>query len=201
MSSSAFPGRQNKGKGENEMKVRIGERLKKVRLEKGYTLKDVAGVSGYSKALISRIENENVSPSINSLLKIATALDVKPYDLFLPPKDTKPSIIRKSARKKAKIDGGKIEVEFLTDQAEENKMESFFIAVDPGASTGAGLGGHTGEIWMTQLKGQTQVVLGEREIVLEDGDSIYFQAAIPHSLKNTGRAKSLLLCAITPPRT
>lgn len=183
------------------MKVRIGERLKKVRLEKGYTLKDVAGVSGYSKALISRIENENVSPSISSLLKIAKALEVKPYDLFLPPKDTKPSIIRKSTRKKAKMDGGKIEVEFLTDQSEENKMESFLITVDSGASTGTELGGHKGEIWLTQLKGQTQIALGEREIVLEDGDSIYFKASIPHSLKNAGRAKSLILCAITPPRT
>ena len=50
------------------MDVNIGERLKKVRLERGYTLKDVAAKSGYSKALISRIENGNVSPSINSLI-------------------------------------------------------------------------------------------------------------------------------------
>ena len=65
------------------MDVNIGGRLKKARHEKGFTLKVVAEKSGYSKALISRIENGNVSPSINSLLKIASALEIKPHDLFL----------------------------------------------------------------------------------------------------------------------
>jgi transcriptional regulator with XRE-family HTH domain len=183
------------------MKVRIGERLKKVRLERGYTLKDVASESGYSKALISRIENENVSPSINSLLRIAAALEIKPYDLFLPPKDTKPAVVHKAERERAEMEGGEIEVEFLTNQSEENKLESFLITMDAGASTRSELGSHMGEIWMTQLKGQTAVTLGDEHLVLESGDSIYFKASIPHSLKNTGKGKSIALCAITPPRT
>jgi transcriptional regulator with XRE-family HTH domain len=188
-------------KGREPMKVRIGERIKKVRLQKGYTLKDVAGESGYSKALISRIENENVSPSINSLLKIAAALQIKPHDLFFPPKDTIPPIIQKAEREQAKMDEGRIVVEFLTNHAEESKLESLIITMDPGASTGSELGGQTGEIWMTQLKGQIELTLGMDNIVLESGDSIYFKASIPHSFKNTGKGKSALLCAITPPRS
>ena len=182
------------------MRVRIGERIKKVRLERGYTLKDVAGESGYSKALISRIENENVSPSINSLLRIAKALDIKAYDLFLPPKDTELSMIQKSKRKKVKMEGGKIEVEFLTDQAQENKMESLLITMESGASTGGELGGQTGEIWMMQLKGQIELTLENKNLVLENGDSAYFKASVPHSFKNIGKGKSVVLCAITPPR-
>ena len=187
-------------KREKKMKVNIGERLKKVRLEKGYTLKDVAAESGYSKALISRIENGNVSPSINSLLKIAAALDVKPYDLFLPSKDTEPSVVHKADRKKAKMDEGRVEVEFLTDQAEDKKIEPLLITLNRGASTGSELGGHNGEIWTLQLKGRTELTLGDKIHTLEEGDCAYFKASLPHSFKNIGRGKSAAFCVITPPR-
>jgi len=86
-----------------------------------------AAESGYSKALISRIENGNVSPSINSLLKIAGALEIKPYDLFLPSKDAGPSVVLKANRKKTTMAEGNVEVEFLTEQTEEKKIEPLLI--------------------------------------------------------------------------
>lgn len=184
---------------EREMKINIGERLKKVRLEKGYTLKDVAGESGYSKALISRIENGNVSPSINSLLKIAGALEIKPYDLFLPTGEAIPSVVLKADRKSAKMSDGKVEVEFLTDQTEEKKIEPFLISIERGASTGSELGGQAGEIWTMLLKGQMELTLDKDTHVMEEGDCAYFKASIPHNFKSTGRGKSVAFCVVTPP--
>ena len=181
------------------MKVNIGQRLKKVRLERGYTLKDVASESGYSKALISRIENGNVSPSINSLLKIAGALEIKPYDLFLPSKDAGPSIVLKSDRKKADMADGKVAVEFLTDQTEEKKIEPFMITIDHGASTGNELGGQLGEIWAMLLKGRIELTLGEERNILEEGDCAYFKASIPHNFKSISKGKSMAFCVVTPP--
>lgn len=182
------------------MDVNIGERLKKVRLEKGYTLKDVAAKSGYSKALISRIENGNVSPSINSLLKIASALDVKPHDLFLPAKDAEPTLVQKADRKKVKMDGGKVEVEFLTVQSGEKKIEPLLITVERGATTGSKLGGQNGEIWTMQLKGRMELTLGDKKHILDEGDCAYFKTSVPHSFRSIGRAKSVAFCVITPPR-
>ncbi len=181
------------------MKVNIGERLKKVRIEKGYTLKDVAAESGYSKALISRIENGNVSPSINSLLKISAALDIKPYDLFLPSEEAGPMVVLKGDRKKAEIDGGKVEVEFLTDQTEEKKIEPLLITVERGASTGSEFGGHSGEIWTMLLKGRMELTLADDTHTLEEGDCAYFKASIPHNFKSVGRGKATAFCVITPP--
>jgi transcriptional regulator with XRE-family HTH domain len=171
-----------------------------VRLERGYTLKDVAAKSGYSKALISRIENGNVSPSINSLLKIAGALEVKPHDLFLPAQDAEPSVVLKADRKKATVGDGKVEIEFLTEQAGERKIEPLLVTVERGASTESEIGGHTGEVWTLQLKGRMELTLGEKTHVLEEGDSAYFKASIPHSFKNVGKGKSQAFCVISPPR-
>lgn len=180
--------------------VNIGERLKKVRLDRGYTLKDVAGKSGYSKALISRIENGNVSPSINSLLKIASALEVKPHDLFLPAKDAEPTVVAKANRKKTRMDGGKVEVEFLTIQSADKKIEPLLMTIESGASAGSDLSGHNGEMWTMQLKGKLELTLGDKKHVLEEGDCAYFKTSIPHSLRNAGKGRCVAFCAVTPPR-
>ncbi|MHC4664309.1 MAG: helix-turn-helix domain-containing protein, partial [Planctomycetota bacterium] len=60
----------------------LGEKIRKLRHDGEMTLQDIAGKTGYSKALISRIENDSVSPSINSLVKIAAALEIRLYELF-----------------------------------------------------------------------------------------------------------------------
>lgn len=181
------------------MEVNIGERLKKVRLERGYTLKDVAEKSGYSKALISRIENGNVSPSISSLLKIASALEVKPHDLFLPAKDAEPTLVHRAGRKKTKMDSGKVEVEFLTLQSADKKMEPMLMTIESGATTGSELSGHNGEMWTMQLKGRVELTLGDKKHILEEGDCAYFKTSIPHSFRNIGRGKCVAFCAVTPP--
>ena len=55
----------------------IGAKIKKLRLAKKLTLQAVARETGFSPALISQIENNNVSPPIATLSKIARFFDVK----------------------------------------------------------------------------------------------------------------------------
>ena len=55
----------------------IGAKIKKLRLAKKLTLQSVARETGFSPALISQIENNNVSPPIATLSRIAKFFDVK----------------------------------------------------------------------------------------------------------------------------
>lgn len=48
--------------------VRFGEKLRKVRENKGYTLKMIAKAAGVSESLVSQIERNHVSPAIDTLL-------------------------------------------------------------------------------------------------------------------------------------
>ncbi len=58
-----------------DIEIKIGERVRKIRNERGgLTLQDVANFTGFSKALISQIENNIVMPPINTLAKIARFL-------------------------------------------------------------------------------------------------------------------------------
>ena len=55
----------------------IGEKIKELRKSKRVTLKEIAKATGFSTALISQIENNNVSPPIATLMKISKLLGVK----------------------------------------------------------------------------------------------------------------------------
>ncbi|MCK5913067.1 MAG: helix-turn-helix transcriptional regulator, partial [Desulfuromusa sp.] len=59
------------------MEFNIGQKIKTLRKERKLTLQDVANETGFSPALISQIENNNVSPPIATLSKIARFFDVK----------------------------------------------------------------------------------------------------------------------------
>ena len=66
-----------------KMKYLFGHKLRTVRERKGYTLKDVASRAEVSESLISQIERNKVSPSIDTLLLIADILDID-YELSIP---------------------------------------------------------------------------------------------------------------------
>ncbi|MCD8568124.1 MAG: helix-turn-helix domain-containing protein [Geovibrio sp.] len=66
----------------SEHVIKIGERVRKIRNQRGLTLQDVASFTGFSKALISQIENNVVTPPINTLSKIAKSSECK-NDLLL----------------------------------------------------------------------------------------------------------------------
>ncbi|MGE4274073.1 MAG: helix-turn-helix domain-containing protein [Desulfitobacterium sp.] len=61
----------------------IGEKLKKLRNDKGLTLRELSEITGVSISFISDIENNRRNPSVEYLQKLAHGLDVPTADLLL----------------------------------------------------------------------------------------------------------------------
>lgn len=59
-----------------ERRIRIGERISSARVEKGYTLRQLAEVSGVSSQNLTKIEHGKYNVSIDILGKICNALDI-----------------------------------------------------------------------------------------------------------------------------
>ena len=82
------------------MEFDIGKKIKTLRKERKLTLQDVANETGFSPALISQIENNNVSPPIATLSKIARFFDVKMSFFFEEGEGaTRYEIVRKDERR------------------------------------------------------------------------------------------------------
>lgn len=64
------------------MEIKIGEKIKKYRKEKGYTQKQLAEKCGLSEISIKKYEIGNVTPSYESLNKVCSILNVELKDIL-----------------------------------------------------------------------------------------------------------------------
>jgi transcriptional regulator with XRE-family HTH domain len=119
-------------------KLKLGEKVKDLRLQKRYTLRQVAGNTGLSIALLSQIENNAVSPPVATLLRIARALDVT-IGYFFREEESKDKavVVRKNERKKAfrrryaQHGEGGYTYEALAYTRNAKHMEPFLVEFEP----------------------------------------------------------------------
>ena len=69
-----------------DMRVLVGENVRKVRLKRGLTQERFAEKSGFSQQYLSSLENGRRNPSIVTVYELATALGVSHLELLKPPK-------------------------------------------------------------------------------------------------------------------
>lgn len=173
----------------NLQEIRVGERIKTLREQKGLSLKDVADSSGFSTALLSQVENHLVSPSLGTMVKLARALGVKVGD-FLGETSGEPfTIVRKDERKTisrfASKDGVKYGYfyESLGFEKKNRSMEPFIVTLEPATIKTSKTSVHEGEEFIFVLEGQMEVILGNHTDILNPGDSIYYDSTIPHRVQ------------------
>ncbi len=65
--------------------LNLGARVRELRTARGWTLEQAAGQAGLARSTLSKIENEQMSPTYEALKKLATGLDISVPQLFTPP--------------------------------------------------------------------------------------------------------------------
>ncbi len=186
----------------NNIKYEFGGKLRAVRERKNITLKDVAASAGVSESLVSQIERNKVSPSIDTLLTLADVLGIDHEYLFSDYKKTKKVSVLKNGT------GGTLTQNQVTlnqlsrteDLSEDHSMEAFMLDIEIGGEKGDMEYGHAGKEFGLILEGCCELVYGTETYLLEKGDTVSFPSDIPHTLKNTGHERLKALWIITPPR-
>lgn len=183
------------------MRYLIGERLRAVRERRRLTLKGVAEAAGVSESLVSQIERNRVSPALDTLLSIADALDVDFDYLFADlRKERAVRIVHPEDRRVTTRPGAVYER--LAEVGGEGRpgIEAYLIVLAPGARTGYGEYGHPGFELGFVYEGKAELELGAKVHPLEAGDSVSFQADVPHVVRNVGAGPLRMLWVVTPPR-
>lgn len=181
----------------------IGAKLKKLRLAKKLTLQVVAREIGFSPALISQIENNNVSPPIATLSKLAKFFDVKMTTFFAEDDNTpKYEVVRKNERKVVPTvisRGGSKHGYFFESfsfRMHNKKMEPFLITLSDTALD-SNTYSHEGEAFIYVIKGGFQLLLDGQDITLEEGDSIYFDTSLEHRFRSKDGSEVTILEVLT----
>jgi len=174
---------------EDFFKYKVGASLKKLRLSNNMTQKFVARENGLSSAMISLIESNSISASIATLSKLMKFYGVKMSWLFEDKDDTqKYDVIRKDDRKLLSgilTQAGNSSGFFCESlsQMEQRKMQPYIITLSDDI-IGFNFFIHYGESFMYVLNGVFQLSLEGRQVLLNEGDSVYLEASLDHSFRS-----------------
>lgn len=185
------------------MEFDIGQKIKALRKERKLTLQDVASETGFSPALISQIENNNVSPPIATLSKLARFFDVKMSFFFEEGSGTaRYEIVRRGERRIVSRvisrDGTRhgYTYETLSYRKKNKKMEPFLLTVTERAEEET-LYNHEGEEFLLILKGKAEILLDNERFILEEGDAVYFDSTVRHRLLSCDGEMVEVLAVVT----
>ena len=179
----------------------VGSLIRKTRKELGFSLQNVADRSGLSVSFVSQAERGVLTPSVSSLKKIATALEIPAGILMFNSGDnsgaTMVSVIRRNDRKKIVLPQSNAHYELITPDM-RRRASMLSLTADAGAQSGPTLS-HYGEDCVVVLQGALDIQVGDMWHKLKRGDSIYFNSEIPHRWQNSTKSKAIALWMSTPP--
>ena len=156
------------------------------------TLQDVANETGFSTALLSQIENNNVSPPIATLSRIASFFDVKIGHFFSESEEecrfevlrsNEHTIIPRVVAQDGSNHG--YFYESLSVRKKSRKMDPFLLTLNEKV-TNTDTYSHNGEEFLFIMKGRAELLLDDQRIILDEGDCVYFDASLKHRLLSSG---------------
>lgn len=183
---------------EKEELYPFGNRIRKLREEMGLTVSEVAARSELTASMLSQVERDIVKPSISSLRRIAQVLKVPAFYFLIESSELSDTVVREHARTTLKPPGYNAIYQLLSPDLSK-RIEMMYFELHSGEATCDSPMSHEGEECLVVLSGTMKIMMTDHEIILNKGDSIYFDRGLPHQLLNIGDEPTSAICAITPP--
>jgi transcriptional regulator with XRE-family HTH domain len=177
--------------------VDIGQRLRDIRGEHGLSIRDLARKSGLNVNTLSMIENGKTSPSLESLQQLSFALET-PITTFFEVNTPRNKIAHHKASRRPSVAFAHGMLEDLGAGLPRHGLESFLVTLEPDSNSGENLMVHTGREIVFCLEGQLTYTIEGQDFLLEPGDSLFFEAHLPHRWQNTGVTPTRSLLVLCP---
>jgi transcriptional regulator with XRE-family HTH domain len=176
----------------------LGRRLRLARTNRGISLGQLAERTGLTKSLLSQVERAVSAPSLSSLRRMAQALEV-PISQLLSESHQVGSVVRRANRKEIRWPALKVMYEPLSPD-DRKHLQMILVRMDPGGRSADEPTAHGfGEECSLVLTGRVEVIIGNQHHLLEEGDSVSLDRAIPHYYLNPGDTPATYVQAIYPP--
>ena len=172
----------------------IGQKIKKVRMDKNITLDNIANETGFSIDHLKKIESGKITPPVGALLQISRALKIDSGILL----KEEPSSLQDRIKAYTKRTDH-YAYTTLTPGAENKHLKAFRVTIDA-FQEHLGVGyHHEGEEFVYVLSGKIEIVVGEHVNKLETGETLHFNSGIQHNLRNCGESTAELIVVVYSP--
>jgi transcriptional regulator with XRE-family HTH domain len=183
---------------DREAAVSIGPRVRALREAMGLSLRELADHSGVSAPMLSQVERGDTSPTLATASKIAAGLELTLSQLLRLDEGPHVAITRAGARRRLERGGHLIEE--LTPPLPGQRADVSLHELAPGAGTGGRADPPMHEPGSREtvvvLDGALALVLDGGRHELREGDSVTFDADLPHHFENEGDAPTGFVAVI-----
>lgn len=179
------------------MNLKIGDKLRRLRLSNSLTQEELANRAYLTKGYISQLERDLTSPSIATLKDL---LDVLGEDLAVFFKEELPEkqVYSRSDRVVTSASTDSLKIELLVPGAQSRLMDPVLVTLSPGQKTWEETS-HEGDEFGLVLVGKVLLHLDSIVHKLHKGDCFYFEANKTHCVENVGNSLAKILWVVSPP--
>ena len=176
----------------------VGTRIKALREAMDLSLRDLAERSGVSAPMLSQVERGETSPTLVIAEKIASGLDLTLSQLLRLDEGEHVVVIRRGERRTRSRRGHR--TEDLTPPLPGQRADVSLHALDPGAVTGRAGDPPLHEAGAREtavvISGSVALMIDDERHDLESGDSVTFDADLPHHFSNEGDAPAEFVAVV-----
>jgi transcriptional regulator with XRE-family HTH domain len=177
--------------------INVGRRLRELRASRGLSIRALADKSGLNVNTLSMIENQRTSPSVSTLQQLAQSLQVHISAFFETDHGDKLVVHQKAGtRPHVVVTHGSIED--LGAGMPRFGTEPLIVTLAPNSDSGKTPIVHTGREFVYCLEGHISYTVESDTYLLGPGDSLLFEAYLPHYWKNMDASPSRNLLVLCP---
>ena len=167
-----------------EADLRLGRRIRALRLERGLSLVEVAQRAGLSVGALSQIERGLSSLRVKARWPLAGALDIEPHRLIADDDAVGDLyVVRSAARKNLPVRSDGMTKQLLSPPG--SSLTGLMVRVEPGGGT-AGAYHHAGHEFGVVASGEVELTIDNVVYRLKAGDSFAFRSTLDHAFRNVG---------------
>jgi XRE family transcriptional regulator, regulator of sulfur utilization len=179
--------------------LQVGPRVKALRDAAGLSLRELADRCGVSAPMLSQVERGETSPTLHVAARIARGLDLRLSQLLRLDEDGAVTVVRPDERRTGGTSGHRYEI--LTPPLPGQRAEVSRHTLAPGALTGG-----PGDPPMHEPGARETAVVEEGAVRLlidgaahdlAAGDTVTFDADLPHHFENHGKEEAVLLAVVS----
>jgi len=176
----------------------VGPRIRALRDAMGFSLRDLAERSGVSAPMLSQVERGETSPTLAVAGKIAAGLELTLSQLLRLDEGQHVAISRAAGRRRSQRGGHRFEE--LTPPLPGQRADVSLHVLDSGATTGGREDPPMHEPGSREtavvLAGTLVLVVDGSRHELREGDSVTFDADLPHHFENEGQEATRFLAVL-----
>jgi transcriptional regulator with XRE-family HTH domain len=177
---------------------RIGDRIRRLRTDKGVSLEALAKATGCSTEELAAYENGTAQPQLGALMKLSRALDTVFGKLLSGEGDKSFAVIRRETGipvERSATEGQKKVYSYfsLGSRVKDRHMEPLIVHLEESPQGKPSV--HDGEEFIHVLEGTVKLIIDQETHELEPGDSVYYKSTVPHLIA-AARGKAVILAVL-----